>query len=144
MQDSPVLFERVADQSENAAGFAMEAAPETQNLEFAGAAFGQPHRRLDGLSAAAVELNPVRPGGVRDAIRLSRATRFSEVKLPMVTLSSWSFRRRNETGMGMAEAADRNPRHEIEVPPAVHIGQPAALPFPDRQLGELRNLLEPW
>ncbi len=58
-QRAPVLLPLVADQAHDAAGLAVEAAPEADHLELLGVRLGQADRRLDRLGAAAVELRAV-------------------------------------------------------------------------------------
>ena len=56
VQRAEAVLEVVAEQPEDAPRLAVEAAPEAEHLGAAGARARQPHRRLDRLGAAAVEL----------------------------------------------------------------------------------------
>ncbi len=88
-----MVTSRAAEQADHALAFAVEAAPETNELEFLRDRLREPESGLDRLGAAREQLQVGYAFGNSEATRLRKVARFSVVKLPKVDRSSCSLRR---------------------------------------------------
>src|ERR1700722_2511510 len=125
--------------ADNALALAVEAAPETDELELLGHGLGKPERRLDRLGAAGKQLK------MREPLRQERGDKIEKVRpsLGREAAESRPFDLLLEAlhivRVTVSHTADRDPCNEVEIFIAVHVGDGATLGMVDDDLREERD-----
>jgi hypothetical protein len=126
LEGAEAVLEAAAEEREHAAGLAVEAAPEAGDLRAPGVRLGQPHRRLDGLGAAAVELGPVEVAGGEVGDQPDERGAVFRGEAPDVQAGHLPLHGRHVFGMGVPEAGDAHAREQVDVALAVHVVEQGA------------------
>src|SRR5512144_1770899 len=121
-----VMLEVAAEQAEDAAGLAVEAAPEPDDLLSPGRGLGQAQAGLHRLRAAREELD------AREALRSDLRHQLEEARAGLGGEAAegeplrLALERLDVVRVAVADAADRDARDEVDVLVAVLVPQPAA------------------
>ncbi len=141
MSGPRLVLEVRAEERQHAAGLAVEAAPEPDELGLAGVRLGEAEGRLDGLGAAAVELRAIEIArcDVRDQLDESCAVlggEAADVDPGDLALDGGDVFR-----VGVSEAGDADTREEIDVAAAIEIVEHDAFAAIDAEPAEQRDAL---
>ena len=140
-QRTIALLRFVADKSDDAAGLAVEAAPEAHHLMLSGRGTRQPERGFDRLRAAAIKMCALESRGRDFAQQLERRRALLGREGADHQPRRLIRQRLRQSGMRMAKACDRDAGEKIDVDVAVGVGERRAFAVIEGDTGEQRDAL---
>src|SRR5216117_2117784 len=109
------MLEARAEQRQDAAGLAVEAAPEADDFRMAGARLGEPQRRLDRFGSARVELRAIQVAGSELGDQLHQRRAMLRREAADVHARDLALHGRDVLGMGVSDARHAHAGQQIDV-----------------------------
>src|SRR5215831_11806651 len=139
-----LLLEIISEQTQDSAGFSMEAAPKPNELKSARGGFGQAKSRLYRLRSTRKHLNPAESLGRHRCDQVQKLGADLCGEAAERQLFDLSFQGLHIMGMAMTDTAHSDASHKIDVALSVFINQCAAAPLRHRQPGIEGDGLQAW